>query len=200
MKHLWKMAGALVVGGALLTGCVAPTAVAPADTAAPAAEGKTAAPPKPPEPLSADERAQVLAELQAKEAELRRVQGESPLVHVCVNSQAIAETVASWTGIPVGRMVADEIKTVLNLKDLMEEVIVGQSHALNLISQLAHVEILSPKPAESLRFFTDIMGLEISGRRGQSVFLRGWGEFFSYSLQLTEGPQPGLGHIAWRSF
>ena len=58
------------------------------------------------------------------------LQGETPLVHVCVDSQAVAETVAAWTGIPVGRMVTDEIKTVLNLKELMEESIVGQSHAL----------------------------------------------------------------------
>ena len=88
-----------------------------------------------PTALSAEDRARVLAELQEKEAELLRVQGESPLVHVCVNSQAIAETVASWTGIPVGRMVADEIKTVLGLKDLMEDVVVGQSHALDLIAR-----------------------------------------------------------------
>lgn len=72
--------------------------------------------------------------------------------------------------------------------------------ALNLISQLAHVEIFSPKPEASLKFFTDVMGLEISGRSGQSVFLRGWGEFFRHSLQLTEAKTPGLGHIAWRSF
>jgi catechol 2,3-dioxygenase len=72
--------------------------------------------------------------------------------------------------------------------------------ALNLISQLAHVEILSPKPDASLKFLTEVLGLEVSDRRGQSVFLRGWGEFFHHSLQLTEGKHPGLGHIAWRAF
>lgn len=68
-----------------------------------------------------------------------------------------------------------------------------------LISQLAHVEILTPTPEESLHFYTEILGLETSGRDGQSVFLRGWGERFHHSLQLTEGPEPGLGHIAWRA-
>ncbi|MCS7006144.1 MAG: VOC family protein [Gaiellaceae bacterium] len=68
-----------------------------------------------------------------------------------------------------------------------------------LLSQLAHVEILTPTPDESLRFYTDVLGLEISSREGQSVFLRGWGERFHHSLQLTEGPTPGLGHIAWRA-
>src|SRR5690606_5433830 len=51
------------------------------------------------------------------------------------DSQAVAETVSSWTGIPLGRMVANEINTALNLKSLMEEAIIGQSHALEAIAQ-----------------------------------------------------------------
>ncbi|QEF98436.1 Chaperone protein ClpB [Stieleria maiorica] len=74
-------------------------------------------------------------ELVALEKELKKVQGETPLLFPCVDSSAIAETVAAWTGIPVGRMVSNEINTVLNLKDLMEESIVGQSHALDRIAQ-----------------------------------------------------------------
>ena len=68
-----------------------------------------------------------------------------------------------------------------------------------LLSQLAHVEVLTPVPEESLRFYRDVVGLEESGREGQSVFLRGWGERFFHSLQLTEAASPGLGHIAWRA-
>ncbi len=68
-----------------------------------------------------------------------------------------------------------------------------------LISQLAHVELLTPKPEESVRFFTDVIGMEESGRDGQSVYLRCWGDFFFHSLQLTEAEAPGLGHIAWRA-
>lgn len=68
-----------------------------------------------------------------------------------------------------------------------------------LLSQLAHVEVTSPEPEESLRFYTEILGLEESGRAGQSIFLRGWGEFFHHTLQLTEGPDPGLAHIGWRA-
>ena len=44
---------------------------------------------------------------------LRTLQGEEPLVHPAVDGQAVAEVVATWTGMPVGRMVSDEIKTVL---------------------------------------------------------------------------------------
>src|SRR5207237_8736414 len=52
-----------------------------------------------------------------------------------VDRQAVAKVVSGWTGIPVGKMVLDEIKTVLSLKEKLEERIVGQSHALEAIAQ-----------------------------------------------------------------
>jgi catechol 2,3-dioxygenase len=70
---------------------------------------------------------------------------------------------------------------------------------VRLLSQLAHVEILTPTPEDSLRFYTKVLGLEESGRSGDSVYLRGWGEFFHHSVQLTEADRPGVGHIAWRA-
>ncbi len=79
--------------------------------------------------------AQLKTDLATSEKQLRDLQGEEPLVHPCVNSQAVAETVAAWTGIPVGRMVSDEIKTVLHLRDHMERSIIGQAHALERIAQ-----------------------------------------------------------------
>ncbi|HUH49771.1 MAG TPA: type VI secretion system ATPase TssH, partial [Mycoplana sp.] len=74
-------------------------------------------------------------ELAVVDAELRELQGETPLVPVTVDSQAIAEVVGNWTGIPVGRMVANEIKTIMGLKDKLEERVIGQSHALEAISE-----------------------------------------------------------------
>jgi catechol 2,3-dioxygenase len=68
-----------------------------------------------------------------------------------------------------------------------------------LISQLAHVEILSPKPEESVAFLTDVLGMEETERSGESVFLRAWGDWFHHSLVVTEGAYPGLGHIGWRA-
>lgn len=114
---------------------------APPETAPPAAPQDQGKPAEPSpgasvaEPLSEDERVRVRQELQGVEAELKQTQGQAPLVHFCVNSQAIAETVAAWTGIPLGRMVADELKTVLQLKMLMEQSLIGQSHALEIIAQ-----------------------------------------------------------------
>src|SRR3954466_12979950 len=68
-----------------------------------------------------------------------------------------------------------------------------------LLSQLAHVEVTTPSPAESLTFFTDVLGLELTEQAGQSAYLRGWGERFHHSLKLTEGPEPALAHIGWRA-
>jgi catechol 2,3-dioxygenase len=68
-----------------------------------------------------------------------------------------------------------------------------------LLSQLAHAELMTPKPAESLAFFIDVLGLELTEQAGQSAYLRGWGENFHHSLKLTEGPEPALGHIGWRA-
>lgn len=59
--------------------------------------------------------------------------------------------------------------------------------------------MLTPAPEASVSFLTEVLGLEESGRAGQSVYLRGWGEFFHHTLQVTEGPAPGLVHIAWRA-
>jgi catechol 2,3-dioxygenase len=59
--------------------------------------------------------------------------------------------------------------------------------------------VLTRRPEESVRFYTDVLGLVESGREGRSVYLRGWGERFHHSLQVTEAAEPGLGHIAWRA-
>ncbi|ALM84270.1 type VI secretion system ATPase TssH [Bordetella sp. N] len=74
-------------------------------------------------------------ELVALTDKLRALQGESPLVPVCVDAQVVAEIVAAWTGIPLGRMVNDEVRTVLELKQTLAERVIGQDHALDAIAQ-----------------------------------------------------------------
>jgi type VI secretion system protein VasG len=85
--------------------------------------------------LSAAEVQRLQADLERLTAELRGIQGETPLMQVCVDAQSVAEVVAGWTGIPVGKVVKDEINTVLSLKEQMEKRVIGQSHALEAISQ-----------------------------------------------------------------
>ncbi|MFZ1861640.1 MAG: AAA family ATPase, partial [Candidatus Competibacter sp.] len=76
-----------------------------------------------------------LTELKALQAQLHALQGESPLILPSVDAQAIAAVVADWTGIPVGRMVKNEIETVLGLADLLNRRIIGQRHALEMIAR-----------------------------------------------------------------
>jgi len=75
------------------------------------------------------------AALQAKLAELATLQGESPMVPMQVDGTVVAEIVAAWTGIPLGKMVKDEIKTVLKLLPTLQERIIGQDHALEAVAQ-----------------------------------------------------------------
>jgi type VI secretion system protein VasG len=74
-------------------------------------------------------------ELEKLNAELDALQGDSPLMRVCVDTQIVGEVISAWTGIPVGKMQQDEINTVLHLKDLMAVRVIGQNHALEAIAQ-----------------------------------------------------------------
>ena len=74
-------------------------------------------------------------ELDGLKAELKTVQADTPMMQADVNAQAVAEVIAGWTGIPVGKMQADEIETVRNLDKLLGERVVGQDHALAAIAQ-----------------------------------------------------------------
>ena len=85
--------------------------------------------------LSAADEAKAKAALAEANAALLALQGEEPLIQPFVTSQAVAEVVSGWTGIPAGKMVRDEITTLLNLADKMAERVVGQSHALQSIAK-----------------------------------------------------------------
>lgn len=74
-----------------------------------------------------------LDDLRAARRELSALQGENPLVLDVVDRIAVADVVAGWTGIPVGRMMADEISGVLDFEAIMSRRIRGQPHALAAI-------------------------------------------------------------------
>src|ERR1700688_3208066 len=67
------------------------------------------------------------------------------------------------------------------------------------VAHLGHVELLTPKPEVSLRFFKDVLGLTESGRKGESVYLRGWDDYERHTLKLTASKTSGMGHMAFRA-
>lgn len=85
--------------------------------------------------MSAGERADLMGQLKAKNAELEKLQGENALILPIVDAQAVASVIGDWTGIPVGRMVSDELETVLNLETHLAKRVIGQDHAMKMIAK-----------------------------------------------------------------
>ena len=67
------------------------------------------------------------------------------------------------------------------------------------VAHLGHVELLTPKPAESVWYFTEVLGMEMVHEEGGSAYLRGYGDYATTTLKLTESKQAGVGTIAWRA-
>jgi type VI secretion system protein VasG len=81
------------------------------------------------------DRTALMENLRALEKELAEIQGDDPLILPSVDQQAVASVVADWTGIPVGRMVKNEIQAVLSLADNLEKRVIGQRHGLEAIAK-----------------------------------------------------------------
>src|SRR5271166_1525647 len=88
-----------------------------------------------PEEIKAEDREALLEKLRELEKGLSAIQGEDPLILPSVDEQAVASVVADWTGIPVGRMVKNEIQAVLTLADSLEKRVIGQRHGLEAIAK-----------------------------------------------------------------
>jgi type VI secretion system protein VasG len=84
---------------------------------------------------TAESSEKLLARLRELQSKLAELQGERPLILPSVDAQAVASVVADWTGIPVGRMVKNEVEAVLKLGDTLNERVIGQRHALDMIAR-----------------------------------------------------------------
>ncbi len=102
---------------------------------APVEEGSELAPEGGDDALDAAARAEVMTKLKAANVKLSEAQGESPLILPIVDEQAVASVVGDWTGIPVGRMVSDELATVLSLEEHLGKRVIGQDHAMEMIAK-----------------------------------------------------------------
>lgn len=89
----------------------------------------------PESPMTDEDRDALMVQLKAKNEELIMQQGDSPLILPIVDHQAVASVVGDWTGIPVGRMLKDEIETILNLETHLAKRVIGQDHAMKMIAK-----------------------------------------------------------------
>jgi type VI secretion system protein VasG len=87
------------------------------------------------EAMTPEERQTLLDELAELQGQLSMLQGESPLILPSVDEQAVGSVVQDWTGVPVGRMVKNEIETVLNLAQALNQRVIGQRHGLDMIAR-----------------------------------------------------------------
>jgi type VI secretion system protein VasG len=95
---------------------------------------KSAAPPVA-DAVMPEERQAMLGALSELQTKLKGLQGESPLILPSVDEHAVASVVQDWTGVPVGRMVKNEIEAVLNLAETLNQRVIGQRHALEMIAK-----------------------------------------------------------------
>ena len=103
----------------------APAAVATSDAPAPAGNS----------PLTDEQRAALMGDLRARNAELTAMQGDTPLILPIVDAMAVGSVVGDWTGIPVGRMLKDELQTVIDCASLLAKRVIGQDHAMEMIAK-----------------------------------------------------------------
>jgi type VI secretion system protein VasG len=88
-----------------------------------------------PEGQEKAEPAALREELRQLDEELTRLQGETPLMRVCVDEHVIGEVLSNWTGIPVGKMLKDELQTILDLTGHLKKRVIGQDHAMEALAQ-----------------------------------------------------------------
>jgi type VI secretion system protein VasG len=115
-----------------IPGVTADASTTPAATAPAAASSTATAVEEAPKPVDV---AAVRVQLAQAEADLAALQGEAPMIRVAVDAQIVGEVISAWTGIPVGKMMKDEISTVLSLPSFLGQRVIGQLHALEIISQ-----------------------------------------------------------------
>jgi type VI secretion system protein VasG len=82
----------------------------------------------------ADEARESRAELIRLNDELTELQGEAPLMPVTVDAELVSQVISGWTGIPVGKMLRDDLSMALELETHLKRRIIGQDHALEIIS------------------------------------------------------------------
>jgi type VI secretion system protein VasG len=127
LRERWEKERELVEKVRALQAKIEQSATAPAATDAPASPASDSVP--------VAGQLSMKAELLDLESQLKTIQGDQPLMGVCVDAEVVGEVISGWTGIPAGKMVKDEIAAVLKLDDYLGKRIIGQDYALKAIGQ-----------------------------------------------------------------
>jgi type VI secretion system protein VasG len=133
------------------------------------------------------------SELERVTKELQEVQGDSPLAHVEVNGDIVAKVVSDWTGIPVGNMLKDEADVLLNLERLLEEHILGQSHAISEIGDTIRTSkagLRNPESPIGVFLFVGPSGVGKTECGRMVAELLFGGEHFLTTINLSEYQEP----------
>jgi len=112
----------------------APAAAAAGASATPVDSAAASAQAAPAAALPADP-AVLREELKKLDSELEHLQGENPLMRICVDAQIVGDVISGWTGIPIGRMLKDEVQAILELEGVLAKRVIGQDHALGMIAE-----------------------------------------------------------------
>jgi type VI secretion system protein VasG len=101
-------------------------------------------------------------QLMSLDEELRAVQAETPLIPVVVDGDLVGQVISGWTGIPVGKMMRDEMGTALSLEEHLGNRIIGQDHALEVVShriRTSFAKIEDPKKPKGVFLFVGPSGV-----------------------------------------
>ncbi|MFW5921456.1 MAG: AAA family ATPase, partial [Polyangiales bacterium] len=141
------------------------------------------------EPEEGADEEQLRKELAEASKELEALAGEDPLIHLDVNATAVAQTVAEWTGIPVGKMKRDTVETVLNLESHLSERIIGQDEAIATVAEslrMAHADIHNPDSPIAVLLFVGPSGVGKTETAISLADLLYGGERFLVSINMSE--------------
>ncbi|HTT70127.1 MAG TPA: type VI secretion system ATPase TssH [Anaeromyxobacteraceae bacterium] len=129
------------------------------------------------------------AAVDAAAAELKKLQGEEPLLSAEVDGAAVARIVASWTGVPVGKMRSDQVKAVLGLEASLAARVRGQPEALRTVAEtlrMSHAGIRDPRTPLGVLLFVGPSGV---GKTETAIALADalyGGERFMTTLNMSE--------------
>ena len=126
---------------------------------------------------------------QARE-ELAKLQGDEPLVHSDVDTDAVAQVIAAWTGVPVGKMRSGELQNVLNLEAKLAERVRGQPHAIQTVSEvvrMAYSGIRNPETPLGVLLFVGPSGVgKTEDGAGSWPISSTGGERFITTINMSE--------------